>query len=155
MWRLNYLLAFFFFLLINIVRVHAQQFDWLIGKYKISKDNTIIYELWTKQNDTTYTAKSFTVNKTDTTFDETVELKKQNDNWFYIVTTTQQNNQKPVAFKLIFIGKNEFIATNPKHDFPQRIAYRLIENKMLYASIEGQMNKKYKKGNYDFLKIIH
>lgn len=117
--------------------------------------NTIIYELWTKQNDTTYTAKSFTVNKTDTTFDETVELKKQNDNWFYIVTTTQQNNQKPVAFKLIFIGKNEFIATNPKHDFPQRIAYRLIENKMLYASIEGQMNKKYKKGNYDFLKITH
>lgn len=41
MWRLNYLLAFFFFLLINIIRVHAQQFDWLIGKYKIPKDNTI------------------------------------------------------------------------------------------------------------------
>jgi hypothetical protein len=43
----------------------------------------------------------------------------------------------------------EFICENPSHDFPQRIAYRRIEND-LFASIEGRKNNKYSKQNYDF-----
>lgn len=129
-----------------------QNFNWLLGNWKIVKTQGVIIENWIKQNDTTYLGKSYFVNKKDTSVDETIELVKQGIHWFYIVTTANQNDQKPVKFKIIFNGVNEFICTNLQHNYPQRIAYRLVGTSTLYASIEGSVNGKYKKGNYDFVK---
>lgn len=150
--RLKHFLIIIFSITAISSYTQQQNFNWLIGTWKIIKPQFVIYETWVKKNDTTYIAKSFTVNNNDTTIDETIELSHRNHHWFYIATTANQNNQKPVAFKLIYIGNSEFIATNPKHNYPQRIAYRLIDNTNLYTNIEGNVKGKYKKGNYDFVK---
>ena len=124
---------------------------WITGTWKINIGNGFIVEKWKQQDDSTFIGKSLFVKAaSDSVLQETVELSLRNGKWSYTSTVAAQNNNQPVSFKLIFIGRNEFISENPAHDFPQRIAYRRIRNN-LFASIEGTKNGKFKKQNFDFI----
>ena len=141
--------------MIMIPRTNAQlknNFDWLLGTWKINNSKNLIIETWKKQNDSLYIGFSGFVKAKDTIPEETVELKKVGMDWFYIPTTLNQNNGNPVLFKLIINKDKEFICENTEHDFPQRINYRLVGTATLFASIEGKMKGKYKKINYDYVK---
>lgn len=128
----------------------AAQLKWMQGVWKINTSGGVIMEEWKITNDSTLSGKSFFVkNNTDTVPQEKIELVFRNGNWHYIPTVKNQNNNQPVAFKVILIKGTEFISENPAHDFPQRIAYRRIGS-FLYASIEGNRNGKYSKQNFDF-----
>jgi hypothetical protein len=130
----------------------SDQFQWLTGTWKIISANGSIVEQWKISNDSTLIGKSvFVRNGTDSIPQESVELAYRNGDWYYIPTVQGQNNNSPVKFKIILIKGTEFICENPIHDFPQRIAYRRI-NQQLFASIEGRKNGKYGKQNYDFSK---
>jgi Domain of unknown function (DUF6265) len=61
-----------------------------------------------------------------------------------VYLTSTLPGQKPVAFKLVRSSKNEAVFENPRHDFPQRIAYRRDETG-LHASISmlNGMNAKH------------
>ncbi len=139
-------------LLLISVTVNAQSknnFDWLLGNWKISTDKGFIIESWKKQNDSLYIGFSGFVKGKDTIPEENVELKKIGNDWFYIPTVSKQNDAKPILFKLIFDKGKEFICENIEHDFPQRINYRLFEKNLL-ASIEGKVKGAFKKVNYDY-----
>lgn len=140
--------------LLFTVVLNAQQkadFSWLPGNWKINAGNTVIVEQWYKINDSTFHGKSYLIkNNKDTIPQENVKLVYRNSEWYYIPTVADQNNNQPVTFKIIFLKGTEFIAENPAHDFPQRIAYRRIKNQ-LFASIEGRNNNKFSKINYDFV----
>ena len=129
----------------------ADALKWIVGSWKINNGTTQVVEEWQQSNDSTFTGKSYFVkNNRDTIPQETIELAYRNGSWSYIPTVNNQNNGQPVLFKLIFLKGTEFICENPKHDFPQRIAYRRIGNQ-LFASIEGKRNGKYSKQNFDFI----
>jgi Domain of unknown function (DUF6265) len=144
----------FFFYLLGILNAYSQKadaFKWIIGNWKINAGSGTIVEQWQIINDSTFAGKSYFVkNGTDTIPQETIELSFRNGDWHYIPTVKNQNNNQPVAFKIIFLRGTEFISENPVHDFPQRIAYRRIKNQ-LFASIEGKRNGKYGKQNFDFV----
>lgn len=129
----------------------AEQVKWMAGTWKINTGNGAIVEQWKTINDSTLAGISYFVKgNTDTIPQETIELSFRNGEWHYIPTVKNQNNAQPVPFKIIFLKAQEFIAENPAHDFPQRIAYRRIGNR-IYASIEGRRNGKYGKQNFDFV----
>ena len=129
----------------------ADALKWIVGSWKINNGTTQVVEEWQQSNDSTFTGKSYFVkNNRDTIPQETIELAYRNGSWSYIPTVNNQNNGQPVLFKLIFLKGTEFICENPKHDFPQRIAYRRIGNQ-LFASIEGKRNGKHSKQNFDFI----
>lgn len=128
-------------------------FDWLLGSWKMPTNKGCIIESWKKQNDSLYIGFSGFVKGKDTIPEETVELKKVNEDWFYIPTTANQNDGKPVSFKVIFARTKEFICENLAHDFPQRINYRLFKKNLL-ASIEGKVDGVFKKVNYDYVPSI-
>jgi hypothetical protein len=130
---------------------HAENFKWLLGKWKIISPNGMIQEHWTIINDSTLRGVSkFIKNFKDTIPQETVDIAYRNGDWYYIPTVQGQNNNQAVRFKIIYQKDMEFISENPAHDFPQRIVYRKID-RLLYASIEGRKNGKYRKQNYDFM----
>ncbi len=146
-----------FFLLVLIMSVHftfaqkSEAMKWITGTWKINAGSGMIIEQWQIANDSTLTGKSFFVkSSTDTTPQETIELSFRTGDWYYIPAVKNQNNARPVSFKIIFLKGTEFISENPAHDFPQRIAYRRIKN-LLFASIEGKRNGKYAKQNFDFV----
>jgi hypothetical protein len=128
----------------------AETFKWMEGTWSINAGKGTIVEKWTMVNDSTLKGKSFFIKEgKDTIPQETIELSFRNGGWSYIPTAIGQNNNQPVEFKIIFQKGTEFIAENPAHDFPQRIAYRRIKNG-LFASIEGKRKDKYGKQNFDF-----
>lgn len=130
---------------------NSQPFSWMVGKWEIKTEKGRIIEEWQHTNDSTLSGKSyFLTNNNDSIPQETVELKYQNGSWYYIPVVKNQNNGQPVAFKIIYAQKNEFISENPVHDFPQRIAYRRVSGN-LFASIEGSQKGKYRKQNFDFV----
>ena len=129
---------------------HSEAFKWLTGTWKISTGNNLMIEQWKVTNDSTLTGKAvFIKNSRDTIPQETIELAYRNGDWYYIPTARNQNNNKPVKFKVIFLKATEFICENPAHDFPQRIAYRRVKQQ-LFASTEGKQNGRYNKQNFDF-----
>lgn len=124
---------------------------WLAGVWKINTGNGFIVEQWKVVNDSTLQGKSMFVKAAgDSALQETLVLSYRKGEWNYTSSVVGQNNNLPVSFKIIFIGRTEFISENKAHDFPQRISYRRIKNN-IYASIEGSRNGKYAKSNFDFV----
>lgn len=143
-----------FSFLFSAILLKAQvrnNFDWLIGNWKTTKNKITIIESWKKENDSLYVGFSGYIKNKDTIPEETIELKKIGSDWNFIPTTANQNNGKPVSFRVILIQDKEFICENLQHDFPQRISYRLF-GKNLFASIEGNINGVFKKSNFDYTK---
>jgi len=124
---------------------------WLAGTWKINTGNGFIVEQWKVMNDSTLQGKSMFVKAAgDSALQETLVLSYRKGEWSYVSTVVGQNNNQPVSFKIIYMGRSEFISENKAHDFPQRIAYRRLKNN-LFASIEGNRNGKYGKQNFDFV----
>ncbi|HCL05549.1 MAG TPA: hypothetical protein DHW64_06110 [Chitinophagaceae bacterium] len=133
--------------------VSAQQtkaVQWMVGIWKINTPQGTVVEIWETKNDSTLQGRSvFVKSNNDTIPQERIEMAFRNGEWYYIPTVSNQNDGKPVSFKVIFLRANEFVSENPAHDFPQRIAYRRIKQNM-YASIEGKRNGRFSKQNFDF-----
>lgn len=124
---------------------------WLVGAWKIDTGKGHIVEQWKLVNDSTLQGKSMFVKAAgDSALQETLVLSHRKGEWNYTSTVVGQNNNQPVSFKIIYMGRAEFISENKAHDFPQRIAYRRVKDN-LFASIEGNRKGKYAKQNFDFV----
>ncbi|MBK9689591.1 MAG: hypothetical protein IPO65_18255 [Saprospiraceae bacterium] len=128
--------------------------DWLLGEWKLTlKNNKTLMESWTKAGDSLFVGESKMVAADGSvTPQETIRMQLKADGWYYQPTAFGQNENQEVGFKVIFISGLEFIAENPAHDFPQRIQYRRLGEK-LYASIEGKNGDKYGKINFDYVPV--
>jgi hypothetical protein len=76
---------------------------------------------------------------TDTTINERVALTRTKKDVFYTSTVEDQNDKKPVAFKLTSANGNVFVFENPEHDFPKRIVYHLVSSDSLHAYTDDGM----------------
>ncbi len=134
----------------GLVSAQKVDFSWMVGSWKIETKDGMISESWQQVNDSTFIGESvFIVSSGERIPQESLELSLRKGEWAYTSKVNDQNNGQPVTFKLIFIGRQEFISENPQHDFPQRISYRKIGSQV-FASIEGTSKGKYKKMNFDF-----
>jgi len=148
-----YVICLLAFAYSNSFAQKAGELNWILGTWKINTSNGIIIESWKTVNDSTLQGRNYFIKTSnDTIPQESLELTFRKGEWVYIPTVKGQNNDQPVSFKIIFIGKNEFISENPSHDFPQRISYRRIKA-LLFASIEGRRKGKYSKQNFDFSEV--
>jgi hypothetical protein len=80
-------------------------------------------ETWNRINDTLYLGKSRMIKDNDTLFTERVSLVQRGSEIFYIPEVSNQNDSKPVSFRLISTAHGQWIFENPDHDFPQQIIY--------------------------------
>ncbi len=150
---ISLVVVFFLLWSIESFAQNPAPFQWLIGIWEINTGSGIIQESWQLEGDSTLAGKSvFIKNGKDTIPQETLTLAHRNGEWHYISTVVGQNNNAPVEFKVIYLGRSEFISENPSHDFPQRIAYRKVSDQLMYASIEGRRGGKYAKQNFNFNK---
>jgi hypothetical protein len=131
----------------------AEALKWLVGTWTINTANGYIIEQWNMVDDSTFQGKSVFVNSAnDSILQEVLELSFRRGEWTYYAQVVRQNNNKPIPFRVTFVGRGEFISENPTHDFPQRIAYRRVRNS-LFASIEGINKGRYSKQNFDYSSI--
>lgn len=127
-----------------------EKLQWLVGNWTNSTENEQSYENWTQVNDSTLKAHSFTIVENDTVFAERVTLQQKNNNTYFTVIAYNQNDDKPVTFKMIPSTNGTFTFENPNHDFPSKIAYTNPVKDSIHAWIEGTIKGESRKVDFYF-----
>lgn len=112
---------------------------WLAGNWQVSTDRSL-HEKWIVKSDSSMTGQGFHLGSGDTTFFEFLEIRQFADSLCYIATVPGQNEGEPIYFSFAETDSSGFTCKNPKHDFPQEIAYRKISPDSIAVSISGMEN---------------
>jgi hypothetical protein len=120
--------------------------NWFIGSWENKSPEGTMTESWMILNDSVYSGSSFYVEGKDTLFSEQIRLEQRGADIFYIPVVKDQNEGKPVMFKLTPqesypVQGEQAVFENPKHDFPQKVSY-LLQGDSLIAWISGKMEGK-------------
>lgn len=75
------------------------------------------------------------------------------DNEIYYISKPSQNKVE-TAFRLLRLLESEVTFENLKHDYPQRIIYRLVSENNLDARIEGTQGGKMRSVNFPFKRVV-
>lgn len=127
-----------------------EQLEWLIGTWTNESGEEFSQETWSKENDSTFTAFSFTQIEGKTVFAETMALEQKDQRLLLTVATANEKGSSPVTFTFISSDKKQFTFENKSHDFPQRITYTNPAKDSLHAWIEGKVNNENKKVEFHF-----
>ena len=112
-----------------------------------------IYESWRSTGDNEMQGGSYKINGRDTIHFEIVNLSKKPDGIFYVPVVKNENEGKPVAFKMISSNNYNFVFENKEHDFPQRIIYHIVNKDSVHAWIEGTENGRSGRADYYFRRV--
>lgn len=129
-----------------------KKMDWLVGNWEQKLPEGTLIEIWKKENDSTFSGKSFFVKEEDTIHSEKIILSQKNDDLLYIPTVKGQNNDEPVTFTLSSEAGNIFTFENPAHDYPQKISYKKVSDTSLIATVSGKQQGKQSQESFSMTK---
>ncbi|MCF6132021.1 DUF6265 family protein [Flavobacterium wongokense] len=129
-----------------------KKMEWVIGSWEQKLPDGIVSEIWTKENDSTFTGRSFFIKEKDTIHLENIVLTQKGDNLLYIPTVNGQNNNEPTTFTMTSDAENAFSFENPAHDYPQKITYKRVNETNLLATISGKQQGKQSQESYPMVK---
>ena len=108
----------------------------LEGVWKMNTKRGAVCEEWKKVDKNYLQNKGYMIKGKDTIINERVALTNSKEGIFYTSTVEDQNNKKPIAFKMTKAENNMFVFENPQHDFPKRIVYKLVTADSLHAYVD-------------------
>lgn len=115
-----------------------KQITKLSGTWMVSDGEGGSYEEWSKSNGDSMIGRAYKLSgPSDTIVSERIVLKKDGESVWYIPRVAGQNNDQPIAFRMIEYSDSSFTFENKQHDFPQRVIYRFVNNDSIVATIEG------------------
>jgi hypothetical protein len=130
-----------------------EKMNWLIGQWENKSPEGLLTETWTKENDSTFSGQTYFIkNEKDTVHSESIVLTQVNDELIYSPTIKGENNDEPVDFKLNSDVENSFTFENLKHDYPQKIVYKKVNDNSLLATISGTQQGKPSSESYPMSK---
>lgn len=101
------------------------QFSWLEGQWSMARPKGgERLEIWQTQSPYVIEGTGLKVNGTDTSLLESIQLSAKGKSIYYTPTVPDQNDAKPVPFKMTSYSDHTVTFENAAHDFPQRIIYR-------------------------------
>lgn len=124
----------------------------LAGTWKKQTTKGALCERWTKINDNEMHGQGFRIAGKDTAWDEQFKLIKKGNELFYMATVANQNGGQTVPFKLVSADNGTYVFSNPEHDYPQQVVYKLPATDSLHAWIDGKINGKQKRVNFDYVR---
>ena len=127
--------------------------EWLVGTWASNTEHGILYESWQKSDKYKLAGKSYFLEQGDTLLFETIQLLKEGDALYYIVTGAGGSEQGDIPFKSITVKPNHFVFENKLHDFPQTIMYKKITNDSLLAIVEGGKDSTYRQVKFPMRRI--
>lgn len=114
--------------------------SWISGCWETSDEGRTTTERWGKATDNLMVGTSQTVKGTKSVAFEYLRIVSGANGLSYVALPS--NAKEPTAFAAIKVTANEVVFENAKHDFPQRIIYRLDKADSLFARIEGKQGEK-------------
>lgn len=133
----------------SFLQTQETMFVWLKGEWTMQRRNGTLVESWEFTNDSTFKGTSYIISANgEKRVLEDLQLVRRNNQWSYISTVTNQNNNQPVRFVLTSFSNEGFVAENPSHDYPKRIRYSRIGSDSIHAVIDGGPDAPQKKSDY-------
>jgi hypothetical protein len=126
----------------------VNQFNWLNGSWMMKEKDGIVTEDWKQVNDSLMEGSSDFIKGDSTIPFEKIKLFRRSDDFYYEAKAAGQNNEQPVEFKLTTFTDTGFVAENPKHDFPKRITYRMVNKDSIHAFVDGGPSMPDKKSDF-------
>lgn len=128
------------------------EFSRLEGVWFMPTDRGDRLEVWDEKDDSTMIGRGMRIRieNGDTVTLENLRLERRGEVITYYATVRGQNNNQPVAFTLTEWGYGDFLFENPTHDDPKKIRYRLLGNRELQVTTEGERNGKATKTEFVF-----
>ena len=122
---------------------------WLVGEWEKTDSLGTLIEIWQPNNDSTYTGQSYYIqNEKDTIHNEQIELLQDQEHLIYSAMVKGENNNKAIPFQLTKDEDSLLVFENPKHDYPQKLEYRLLKNKSVSITVSGKERGKTSKATY-------
>ena len=135
-----------FFVCVCLIAISAEErhptindLAWLTGCWENTAGKRQRDETWSKPAGDTLLGIGRAVVDGKTTEYEFMRIHQEADGLYF---TAQPSGQPQALFKLKSLRDKEAIFENLKHDFPQRVIYRLTDAGSLQERIEGEMNGK-------------
>ncbi len=111
--------------------------EWMLGNWESKTDEGVLYERWSKLNDSTFSGHAFAISLDgDTTFSENAKIINKAGTIIYSVTV---NKTETTDFTLVD-NEQQAVFENINHDYPQRIIYKSASSDALFARIEGTVD---------------
>lgn len=135
----------------NIIKDYdeLEKANWIIGNWEKTDSLGTLKEIWKQFDDSTFIGKSYyIINEKDTIHNESIELMQDGDHLIYTATVTGENNDAPIPFQMTVDEDSLLVFENPKHNFPQKIQYKLEKNGSLLATVSGKQNGKISSESY-------
>jgi hypothetical protein len=135
-----YLVVFFSILLQVGFSQSIDPFLWLEGTWEMPRPKGgFRLETWKQNDSNSLIGKGIKVVNVDTTLLESIEIKADNIETWYIPIVPDQNNATSILFKLVSSTDHQFVFENPQHDFPQRITYifKPVMQRSILVSMPG------------------
>lgn len=103
--------------------------DWLTGSWTRTNDaeGSQTYEVWKKVSDGVYEGKGWTMQNSDTVFQEDLRIAKTDSIWNLEVSGV---NEQPTFFEITESSEGSFTAENEQNEFPKKIMYSIEDNKL-------------------------
>lgn len=126
--------------------------SWLSGCWEMKSESRglQITEMWMKPTGGMMIGAGRTIKNGKAVDYEFLRIVEEPDGVFYVAKPTA--NKDETKFKLTKASAVELVFENPVHDFPQRIIYKLIGNR-LNARIEGTANGKARGIDFPYARI--
>lgn len=123
----------------QISKKDFKRFQFLVGAWRLLPvdESAATFEIWRKAGDTRLIGKSIRLDRGDSVLMESLELVWKEESILYVPAVPNQNDGKPVPFRLTGINGNRFIFEDPEHDFPQRIIYHLVSKSDLEVVLDA------------------
>ncbi len=140
----------------NLIKSYdeLQKAKWLLGEWEKSDSLGILKEIWISKDDSTFVGQSYYIqNKKDTLHNEQIELIQDGEHLIYSATIKGENNDASVPFQMTKDQDSLLVFENPKHDYPQKIQYKLEKNGSIVATVSGKQNGKSNSESYPMTKI--
>ncbi len=114
--------------------------SWISGCWETAGEGRKTTEKWGKATDNLMLGTSQSIKGTKSVAFEFLRIVNNGNGLIYIALPSDATT--PTAFAAIKVTVNEVVFENAKHDFPQRIIYRLDKADSLFARIEGKQGEK-------------
>lgn len=114
--------------------------DFLTGNWKA--DNGAGFEHWDQMNESTLKGISYKMKDGRMIVSEYLEITRVKNGIVYTAVVLNQNQGKPVSFKLIK-SDTIFHFQNPAHDFPKSITYKKLSDKEILVQVSDLKNKSF------------
>lgn len=128
-------------------------FEHLVGGWESVDEKSHQIEEWQKLGDAGLEGKGYVLTEGDTTFIEFLKIDLQDSVPVYYAQVRHQNHNHSVPFYRTKESKEEIEFSNPTHDFPKKIVYRLINEDQMQVYIEGPRNNSTARITFDFVRF--